>query len=130
VGACMPYHQTLTGIVGIDVRIILHDNPGTFDYLNPVLVSNGQELSLPHVLTLNGSTCPTGTCTSWVHLDVDTRLIVSDGQEELRIRAYTNEPDGNIMHSSINTLAYFNNGFPLDNLDRRAYQRGKGWYTG
>jgi hypothetical protein len=130
VGACMPYHQTLTGIVGIDVRIILHDNPGTFDYVNPVLVSNSQELSLPHVLTLNGLTCPEGTCTSWVHLDVDTRLIVNDGLEELRVRAYTVEPDGNIMHSSINTVAYFDNGYPLSNLDRRAYQRGKGWYTG
>ena len=129
-GACMPYDQTLTGIVGIDVRIILHDNPGTFDYLNPVLVSNSQELSLPHVLTLNGFTCPEGTCTTWVHLDVDTRLIVSDGLEELRVRAYTIEPDGNIMHSSINTVAYFDNGYPLSNLDRRAYQRGKGWYTG
>jgi hypothetical protein len=130
VGACMPFHQKLTGIVGIDVRIILHSNPGTFDYLNPVLVSNSQELSLPHVLTLNGFTCPTGTCTSWIHLDVDTHLIVNDGLEEIRIRAYTNEPDGNIMHSSINTLAYFENGYAVSNLDRRAYQRGKGWYTG
>jgi hypothetical protein len=129
-GACMPYHQTLTGVVGIDVRVILHDNPGTFDYLNPVLVSNSQELSLPHVLTLNGMSCPVGTCTSWVHLDVDTRLIVNDGLEEIRLRGYTNEPNGNIMHASINTLAYFKNGNPLSDLDRRPYERGKGWYTG
>jgi hypothetical protein len=129
-GACMPYHQRLSGIVGVDVRVILHDNPGAFDYLNPVLVSNGQELSLPHVLGPHGMTCPTSTCTSWVHLDVDTRLLLSDGLDELRLRAYTNEPDGNIMHASINTLAYFDNGYPVSNLDRRPYQRGKGWYTG
>jgi hypothetical protein len=126
----MPYDQTVSGVIGIDVRVILHDNPGQFDYLNPVLVSNSQELSLAHDLTLHNFTCPIGTCTGWVHLDVDTRLITSDGLEEIRLRAYVDEPDGNIMHASINTLADFRNGNPLSNLDRRAYQRGKGWYTG
>jgi hypothetical protein len=130
VGACMPYHQTVSGVIGLDVRIILHDNPGRFDYLNPVLVSNSQELSLAHNLTLHDFTCPVGTCTGWVHLDVDTRLISSDGRQEIRLRAYVDEPDGNIMHSSINTLATFRNGNAVSDLDRRPYQRGKGWYTG
>ena len=130
VGACLPYQQTIRGVIGIDVRIILHDNPGQFDYLNPVLVSNSQELSLAHDLTLHNLTCPIGTCTRWVHLDVDTGQITSDGMEEIRLRAYVDEPDGNIMHSSINTLANFQNGHPVSDLDRRAYQRGKGWYTG
>ncbi len=130
VGACLPFHQPVSGVIGIDVRIILHDNPGQFDYLNPVLVSNSQELSLAHDLTLHDLTCPVGTCTGWVHLDVDTRLLSSDGLEEIRLRAYVDEPDGNIMHSSINTVAEFRNGNPVSNLDRRAYQRGKGWYTG
>ena len=130
VGACLPYKQTVSGVIGIDVRIILHDNPGQFDYLNPVLVSNSQELSLAHDLTLHDLTCPVGTCTGWVHLDVDTRLISSDGLQEIRLRAYVDEPDGNIMHSSINTLANFRNGNPVSDLERRAYQRGKGWYTG
>jgi hypothetical protein len=130
VGACLPYQQTVSGLIGIDVRIILHDNPGQFDYLNPVLVSNSQELSLAHDLTLHNFTCPIGTCTEWVHLDVDTRLITNDGMEEIRLRAYVDELDGNIMHSSINTLANFQNGHPVSDLDRRAYQRAKGWYTG
>jgi hypothetical protein len=129
VGACLPDRQHVSGVIGIDVRIILHDNPGTFDYFNPVLVSDTQELSLPHVPIL-GLTCPVGTCTRIAHVDVDTSLLDFDGYQEIRIRAYTNTPDGNIMHSSINALPYVANGKPVNDLDRRAYERGKGWYTG
>src|SRR5215212_26141 len=130
VGACIPERQTLSGVVALDVRIILHDNPGAFDYLNPVLVSDAQEISLPHVTTLHGMTCPVGTCVGWAHLDVNTALLDNDGLQEIRIRAYTNEPDGNIMHSSVNVHAYLANGRPVNDVDRRVYTRGKGWYTG
>ena len=130
VGACLPTEQTVSGTIGIDVRIILHDNPGQFDYWNPVLVSDAEELSLPHVTDLHGLTCAVGTCTGWSHANVDTRQLSYDGRQELRIRAYTNTPDGNIMHSSINALIVLENGNPTNALDRRAYQRGKGWYTG
>jgi hypothetical protein len=130
VGACLPTERTVSGVVGIDVRIILHDNPGEFDYWNPVLVSDTQELSLTHVTDLHGLTCPSGTCVGWSHADVDTRQLDYDGRQELRIRAYTNTPDGNIMHSSINAFLDLANGKTVNPLDRRAYQRGKGWYTG
>ncbi len=130
IGACLPYRQSIRGIVGIDVRIIMHDNPGRFDYLNPVLKSDSQELSLTHDGSLHGMTCPVGTCTRWAHLDVDTRQLTVDGIQEIRLRAYVNEPDGNIMHASVNTLVDLRNGNPVNALDRRAYQRGKGWYTG
>jgi hypothetical protein len=130
VGACLPDRQHVSGLIGIDVRIILHDNPGTFDYFNPVLVSDTQEISLPHVMTLHGMTCSVATCSAIAHVDVDTSLLNFDGYEEIRIRAYTNTPDGNIMHSSINALPYVANGKPVNDLDRRAYERGKGWYTG
>jgi hypothetical protein len=129
VGACLPTEQTVSGIIGIDVRIILHDNPGHFDYWNPVLVSDTQELSLPHVTDLHGLSCAVGTCTGWSHEDVDTRQLIYDGHQELRIRAYTDTPDGNVMHSSINAMIVVENGKATNPLDRRAYQRGKGWYT-
>jgi hypothetical protein len=130
VGACLPDRQHVSGVIGIDVRIILHDNPGTFDYFNPVLVSDTQEISLPHVMTLHGMTCSVATCSAIAHVDVDTSLLDLDGYQEIRIRAYTNTPDGNIMHSSINARPYIANGKSVDDLDRRAYERGKGWYTG
>jgi hypothetical protein len=130
VGACLPTEQTVRGIIGIDVRIILHDNPGHFDYWNPVLVSDAEELSLPHVTDLHGLSCPSGTCAGWSHADVDTATLSYDGRQELRLRAYTDTPDGNVMHSSINSMIVLDNGKATNPLDRRAYERGKGWYTG
>jgi hypothetical protein len=130
VGACLPSEQTVSGVIGIDVRIILHDNPGSFDYWNPVLKSDSQELSLAHVTNLHGLTCPSGTCTGWSHADVDTRLLTYDGRQELRIRAYTNTPDGNVMHSSVNVWMVLANGGTVNNGDYFPFERGKGWYTG
>jgi hypothetical protein len=130
VGACMPYKQPVSGVVTFDVRIMMHDNPGSFFYLNPVLKTDGQELSLAHNDSLQGMTCPDGTCEAWTTVSVDTRLSDFDGIQEIRIRAYVDEPDGNRMHASVNTLVDLRNGRAVNPIDRRAYQRGKGWYSG
>lgn len=130
VGACVPAEQKVSGIMGLDVRIILHDNAGVFDYWNPVLKSDSQELSLAHVTDLHGMTCPTGTCVRWSHADVDTRQITVDGRQELRIRAYTKTNGSNIMHSSVNAHIILNNGKTVNNIDYKPWARGKGWYTG
>jgi hypothetical protein len=130
IGACLPLEQTVSGVVGIDVRIILHDNPGKFDYWNPVLKSNSQELSLAHVTNLNGMTCPDGTCTGFSHADVDTRLLTNDGRQEIRLRSYTKTPDGNVMHASINGHMIVRNGKTVSDVTRLPFERGKGWYTG
>lgn len=127
VGACMPYKQQVAGVIALDVRLILHNNPGQFAYLNPVLKTDSQELSLPK--TYLDWTCA-GTCERWVTLSVDTRLSDSDGVQEIRIRTFVDEPDGNRMHASVNTLVNVQNGDPENPIDRRAYQRFKGWYTG
>jgi len=126
----MPYKQQVSGVIAIDVRLILHDNPGPFETVNPVLKTDSQELSLPKNYSLEGWSCPVGTCERTVRLTVDTRLSNYDGIQEIRIRAFMDEPDGNEMHSSLNTLVNIQNGDPENPIDRKAYQRGKGWYTG
>jgi len=123
----MPYKQVVSGIITLDVRLILHENPGTVTSVNPVLKTDSQELSLPK--TYLDWTC-TGTCERWVRLTVDTRLSNYDGVQEIRIRTFVDEPDGNEMHASVNTLVDVQNGDPENPIDRRAYQRFKGWYTG
>lgn len=129
VGTCVPYKQIVSGVLTFDVRLILHDNPGTFDYLNPVLKTDSQEISLPHVTSgVQGWTC-TGTCERHVTLSVDTRLSNYDGIQEIRIRTYVREPDGNVMHASLNMLVNIQNGDPENPIDRKAYERFKGWYT-
>ena len=128
-GACMPFKQQVSGVLQLDVQIMMHNNPGKFQYLNPVLKTDSQELSLPHNTTLAGMTCPTGTCMATVRLSIDTTLSNYDGLQEIRIRSYVKEPDGNIMHVSINTIVNIQNGKAYNDLDRRRYERGKGWYT-
>ena len=130
VGACLPTERTVSGVMGIDVRIILHDNPGEFDYWNWCWCRTRRSYRFPTRTDLHGLTCPSGTCVGWSHADVDTRQLDYDGRQELRIRAYTNTPDGNVMHSSINAFLDLANGKSVNPLDRRAYQRGKGRYTG
>lgn len=129
VGACMPFKQQVSGILSLNIRLIMHENPGIFDYLNPVLKTDNQELSLPHNISLQGWKC-VGTCERWVTLTVDTTLSSYDGVQEIRIRTYVKEPDGNIMHASVNTLVNLVNGKTINPIDRKPYQRAKGWYTG
>lgn len=119
----------MSGVINLDVRLIMHANPGEFAYINPVLKTDSQELSLPKNYSLEGWSCPVGTCEQWVRLSVDTRLSAYDGIQEIRIRAFVDEPDGNRMHSSLNVLVNIQNGAPENPIDRRAYQRFKGWYT-
>jgi len=125
----MPFRQMVRGILQLDVQIQMHNNPGKFQYLNPVLKTDSQELSLTKDYSLKGLTCPTGTCVRTVRVPVDTRLSNYDGFQEIRIRSYVLEPDGNVMHVSINTIVDLRNGKPYNYLDRKPYERGKGWYT-
>ncbi len=129
VGGWMPYKQVVSGVISIDVKIILHNNPGEITYLTPVLKTDSQELSLTKNYSLAGFTCPVGTCERTATLTWDTRLSDYDGVQELRIRAFMDEPDGNQMHSSLNSLVNIQNGDPENPIDRKAYQRFKGWYT-
>ena len=110
----------------------MHDSNGAaFDYLNPVLKSSSQELSLAHDASLHGLTSPVGgTTTGWVHLNVDTTQLANNGRNEIRLRAYANTPDGNVMHTSMNMMIFYVNGKPVSNMGRFPFERGKGWYTG
>ena len=128
-GACLPYKQVVSGVISFDVRLILHQNPGEFAYINPVLKTDSQELSLAKDYSLQGWTCPDSTCTEWVTVNVDTGLSNYDGVQEIRLRTFVDEPDGNRMHASLNPLVNVQNGAPENPIDRRAYQRFKGWYT-
>ncbi|MDQ3691494.1 MAG: hypothetical protein M3406_15975 [Chloroflexota bacterium] len=129
VAAWIPYKQVVSGTLTLKLRFILHDNPGTFAYFNPVLKTDSQEISLPHDTSLEGWTCG-GTCSRTVTTSIDTTQSDYDGIQEIRIRAFVDEPDGNRMHASVNALVNLQNGEPENPIDRKAYQRFKGWYTG
>lgn len=129
IGACMPWGQTVMDKFTLPVTITMHDNPGSFHYLNPVYKTDSQEISTDKDYSLQGKSCPTGTCTWEVPLTIDPAKWNYSGLQELRIRAYVREPDGKIMHSSINVFVSVQNGKRLNDMDRKRYPRGKGWYT-
>jgi hypothetical protein len=130
VGACMPWGQKVTGKFTLPVTVIMHDNPGKFQYFNPVYKTDSQEFSTDKNCTLLNKTCPVGTCTYTVPIEIDTAKWNLSGLQELRIRAYIKEPDGKIMHSSVNVFPDVQNGNTRNDMDRKRFPRGKGWYTG
>ena len=130
IGACMPWGQRVSGKFTIPVTVIMHDNPGKFMYFNPVYKTDSQEVSTDKNFSLKDRSCPVGTCQWTVPIEIDTAKWNFSGLQELRIRSYTKEPDGKIMHSSINVFADVQNGRPRNDMDRKRFPRGKGWYTG
>jgi hypothetical protein len=129
VGACMPWGQTVRGKFTIPVTVVMHDNPGRFQYFNPVYKTDSDEISTDKNFTLLNKTCPSGTCSWTVPIQIDTAKWNYSGLQELRIRAYIKEPDGKIMHSSINVFPNVQNGKSRNDMDRKRFPRGKGWYT-
>jgi hypothetical protein len=130
IGACMPWGQAISGQIWMEVRLILHDNPGKFDYFNPVYKTNSREYSTAKNYSLQGWTCPSGTCEKIVKIPIYAANWDKGGLNELRIRAYVKEPDGGIMHSSVNVFPLVQNGKTRSDMTRKRYPRGKGWYTG
>ena len=129
VGACLPERETLRGVVTLDVRLILHDNPGRFAYLALVLKGTDDETTVSKH-ELPGFSCPVGTCERWLAVPLDTSQFGQAGLQEIRLRAFVDEPDRERMHASLNWQAYIDNGKAQAAVSRRAYLRGKGWYTG
>lgn len=127
-GACIPERETISGTVPFDLRIIMHDNPGVLRYVAVVVKGPGYETTVAK-LTAPNFTCPDGTCTTWLHYDLDTRAFQRSGQQEIRFRTLVDTPDGNAMHAGFNFQVVVDNGAPFDDYEREPHLRGKGWYT-
>lgn len=130
IGACLPSEQRVSGVVHIDIRVIVHDGQGAvFDRIEPVIKTDAIETTLASYTGCKGTTIFHGTITCWQGVDVDTTRYDVDGRNELRLRAWSRTPDGNHIHVSLNTLWDVRNGKTVNAMDRLPFQRGKGWYT-
>lgn len=129
VGACIPERETISGISNFNIRVILHDNPGTLRYVALVVKGAGYETTVAKP-TISNFTCPRGTCEGWLFHALDTKAFEHSGRQEIRFRAIVDTPDGNSMHAGLNFQAYVDNGKPFDDYEREPHLRGKGWYTG
>src|SRR5438128_2699874 len=124
---CIPEHQTMSSDFDIDLRLIMHDNPGTYSNFDLVTKGVSYETTVQS-FTVPGFTCPVGTCERWLHFTVHMSDFQESGLQEVRFRTFVNTPDGNKMHASTNWQVYINNGRPRSDVSRFPFLRNKGWY--
>jgi hypothetical protein len=129
-GACIPEREVVARRQRLDVRVVLHENPGRVDYVSLVLKGPDYERTVVKNRRLNGFSCPVGTCARWIRFWLRPGQFRNAGLQEVRFRAFVDEPDGNRMHTSINWQLHVRNSKPRSDVTRRPYLRGKGWYTG
>lgn len=129
-GGCIPEREQHSETITLDVRLILHNNPGKVAEAVLVTKTTSTETTQIHDKSIAGFTCPIGTCETWLRWNVPLSWFDHSGLQEIRYRVYIDEPDGNRMIVSLNYQTYINNGKPLSDVTRKAYLRGKGWYTG
>ena len=127
VGTCFPHAQKVTGVVRFDVRVIMHDNPGTLTHLN--IGNNGEWGGIRLVAKSPNWTCATGTCTRWFTTYLDTRKVPRDGRQEVRFRAQVKEPNGKEMVASTGWLAWVDNGRSIEHYRDSWSAEARGWYT-
>jgi hypothetical protein len=129
-GGCIPERETVTGPTPLDVRIVLHENPGVVAYASIVSMDRRGDTTRVKDLSVRGMTCPHGTCERWVRFELSPGWFAGSGLNEVRYRLFIDEPDGNRMTVSLNWQLHIANGAPRADVTRNPYLRGKGWYTG
>ena len=144
-GACIPERETISsGNLTVNVRVILHDNPGKANYVSMVFKTSDTETTVQKCYlraTATNFSCPgpsstgkgdfvcTGTCERWLTFSRPISAFNHSGTQEVRFRAFVPEPAGKEMQTSLNGQVNIQNGKSLSNLSRHAFLRGKGWYT-
>jgi hypothetical protein len=127
VGMCFPQGQRVRGVVTLDVRLVMHDNPGTLTRLYGGIETDGGGYDLWNVPV--GLTCPTATCTVWTQLRVDTTAVATDGRVEWRFRPQVRTPDGLTFTPSTGWQTYLvNGGRPVADYRSQDSAIARGWY--
>lgn len=145
-GACIPERETITsGNLTLNVRVIMHDNPGKWNYVSMVFKGTDYETTVQKCYlrqTMTNFTCPTansstskgdwtcvGTCTRWVRFTAPISSFNHAGLQEVRLRGFVPEPGSKEMRTNLNFQVYIQNGKSTANVTREPQLRSKGWYT-
>lgn len=126
--AKLPFAQTVSGVISIPIRIVMHDNPGKLHRFD---VWDGRPVLLTYQL-MGDLTCNVSVCAWAVTAVVDTTKM-NDGCQELRIRSTVRTPDGKEMLESSGVPVYVDNGKADQNFNNSCTTHqliGRGWYTG
>lgn len=131
-GTKLPLGQEVSGVLDFDVRIVMHNNPGTL-YTLSIHDDHGVLITIPL-----DEACPydgeiPNSCSFNIPVSLDTTQM-QDGWRELRIRAQTLTPDGKKFLNSAGIPINVQNG-GADNdksfgnyCDNKSLI-GRGWYT-
>jgi hypothetical protein len=144
-GACIPERETISsGNLTVHVRVVLHDNPGTANYVAMVFKTPDAEKTVQKCYLRAAAadfSCPgpsstgegdfvcTGTCERWLTFSQPISAFNHSGLQEVRFRGFVPEPDGNEMQANVNWQVTIENGKSRSDVSRDAFLRGKGWYT-
>lgn len=146
-GACIPERETLTsGNLTVNARVMMHDNPGTANYVSMVFKGTDYETTVKKCYvraSMTDFTCPSASstgrgdltcaqpnnCERWLTFSIPISSFNHSGLQEVRLRSFIKEPGSKEMHSSINFQVYVQNGKSTSNVTREPNLRGKGWYT-
>ena len=131
-GACIPERETLNANFTMHVRVVMHDNPGKGNYVSMVFKGPSYETTVQK-LSVDGMTCPVGTCEKWLTFTGNIASFQQAGLQEIRFREFTPEPSVNgqtrEMRANLNFQIYVSNGRARADVTRMPWVRGKGWYT-
>ena len=127
-GACFPLGQTVHGVMRLDTRITMHNNPGHLFALSTDLFTDGHG-SGDNVYTKLNLDCA-ATCQYWVTSYIDTRG-AQDGWHEFRMKPRVRHSDGRRQMTSSGWVLRTENG-NSDGSSRTATGAviGRGWYEG
>jgi hypothetical protein len=130
--ARLPIGQTVSGVLKLDVRVVLHNNPSRVER---VYATSDDGLKFT---TKTSLVCPydgvhESTCAFSVLLPVDTTLM-KDGWRELRIKANATTPDSKAFRVSSSMAIYVDNGKADESYSKFAGPlkplSGVAYYTG
>lgn len=118
--------MTLSGTVGFDLVVKMHNNPGQVNYVAVVAKTDSQE----RVISVNpGWRCPVADCTFTQHFDLAMSEFDKSGLEEIRFRASARQGDlGTEIRTRVSFQTHVANGKPFDDMGRLPFLRGTGWY--
>jgi hypothetical protein len=150
-GACFPRTHlpdgtpnVVTGRVRLDVRVVMHENPGVLRFVRVHLTDRSAN---HHVARVDiGERCIVDGprwdrsmhgCVWWVPVEFDTTAAAYDGFQEVRLSANVRQVEtDDAMFSSSGWQLYLGNGNPVRhyraNSDGtpREFTEGRGWYEG
>jgi hypothetical protein len=126
-GIMLPFADTVSGILTLPVRVVLHDNPGKLHLFSIAYEGTTHLVDVK----MGDLTCKASVCAWGFDVKLDTRLL-KDGCRELRVKNYINTPDGKQMITSSGIPVMVKNGGASSDFNNSCTTGqfiGRGWYT-